>query len=54
MEMYYINKFNSTNPIYGYNITSGGGGTIGYKLSEEHRKKLSDIMKSKHIHLSKE
>ena len=54
MEMYYINKFNSTNPIYGYNITSGGGGTIGYKLSEEHKKKISDAMKSKHIHLSKE
>lgn len=54
MEMYYINKFNSTDPTCGYNITSGGGGTIGYKLSEEHKKRLSDVMKSKHIHLSKE
>ena len=52
MEMYYINKFNSANPNYGYNITLGGGGTFGYKLTEEHKKKLSEIMKSKHLHLS--
>lgn len=54
MEMYYINKFNSANPNYGYNITLGGGGTFGYKLTEEHKKKLSEIMKSKHLHLSQE
>lgn len=54
LEIYYISKFDSTNVDKGYNISEGGGGTLGYKLTEEHKKKISDVMKSKHIQLSKE
>lgn len=34
MEMYYINKYDTTNPEKGYNITCGGDGIVGYKHSE--------------------
>lgn len=33
-EVYYINKYNTKRPN-GYNLTDGGGGTIGYKMPEE-------------------
>jgi len=52
MEIYYIQKYKSTDPKFGYNIAAGGGGTIGVPCSEEHRKKISQIMKSKHIKLN--
>ena len=39
-EMYWINKFNSTDKKIGYNITLGGGGTSGFHLSEESKKKI--------------
>lgn len=40
-EKYYIKKYNSNNPAYGYNLTVGGLGANGFKLSEEKRRKLS-------------
>ena len=52
MEIYYIQKYKSTNPKFGYNIAAGGGGTIGVPCSEEHKKKISQIMKSKHLKLN--
>lgn len=42
-EMYYINKFNTINSQYGYNITSGGEGAIGYHHTEEIKKYISTI-----------
>lgn len=51
-EKYFIFKYKSTNPKFGYNITAGGGGTLGLKCSESHRRKMSIIMKSKHLHLN--
>lgn len=40
MEITFIRLFKSNNPIYGYNMTSGGDGVSGLKLSEEHKDKI--------------
>jgi len=40
-EMYWINFFNSTNRVIGYNITKGGGGVLGYIPTPETILKLS-------------
>ncbi len=46
-EKFYINYFNSKVPN-GYNITDGGnGGMLGYKASEETRRKQSESSKGK-------
>jgi group I intron endonuclease len=34
------------NPEKGYNLTEGGGGMLGFKLSKETRQKMSDHVKS--------
>ena len=39
-EMYWINYFNSNNPKFGYNLTKGGEGSSGLKLSPQHKAKL--------------
>lgn len=52
METYYIKVYQSTNPQFGYNIAAGGGGTIGVHLSEEHKRKISQALKSKHLKLN--
>lgn len=44
-EIYFIKKYNTTNHKYGYNITAGGDGVVGYKFSEEARKKMSEAHK---------
>lgn len=36
-----IKAWNTTNPQKGYNITHGGGGSLGVKMSEETRAKMS-------------
>ena len=41
MEKYLIALYNTQDPEFGYNMTSGGDGTPGYHPSEETRKKLS-------------
>lgn len=41
LEQLYIDTFNTKVPN-GYNLTDGGEGTLGFKPSEETRKKLSD------------
>ena len=42
-EKYYIQFYNSTNPIYGYNLTFGGNNSI--KFSKTTCKKISERMK---------
>lgn len=41
-EKYYIEKYKSNNPKYGYNLNSGGVGNKGFKHSEESRRKMSE------------
>lgn len=53
-EIFYIAQYDSTNPDKGYNITSGGGGTIGVKQSEESKIKRSIAMKGRKSKLTKE
>jgi hypothetical protein len=40
MEVYYIALFNSFKE--GYNSTLGGGTTLGFKMSEETKSKMSE------------
>lgn len=40
-ETYYISYFKSNLKEFGYNLTEGGGGTFGYVLSEETKRKMS-------------
>lgn len=40
-EISLIGLFESTNPDKGYNITAGGGGSLGVKMSNETRAKMS-------------
>lgn len=47
LEMFYIKKFNSNSREYGYNLTIGGKTTLGYKFSEEAKKKLSELRKGR-------
>ena len=42
-ETYYIDRFQSNDPEYGYNLTAGGDGIRDYVFSEEIKKKLSDL-----------
>ena len=45
-EIYWINYYNSVNPN-GYNISIGGGGCLGCKISDKTKEKLSDVNKGK-------
>ena len=47
MERYYIKKYKSNDPDYGYNLTSGGVGAPNRKCTEETRKKRSDAIKGR-------
>lgn len=42
-EQYYINLYDTNNPKFGYNHTSGG--EVGFSFSDEVKKKLSDKTK---------
>ena len=46
-EIYYINKYQSTNKEFGYNLESGGN--LNKVISEESRKKMSDSHKGKKV-----
>ena len=48
LEVYYIEKYNSYG-VNGYNLTAGGGGSFKRFVSNETRKKLSDINSGKNI-----
>jgi group I intron endonuclease len=39
-EIFYIEKYNSTNRNIGYNLTKGGEGNLGLKMSEETKEKI--------------
>lgn len=41
-EQFYIEKYQSNNPNYGYNMTIGGLGSNGFRLSVEKKKVLSN------------
>lgn len=45
MEQYFIRKFQSNNPIFGYNLTAGGEGILN--VSKESREKISNALKGK-------
>ena len=47
LEIYFIKMFNTFNSGYGYNMTIGGDGCIGYKHTEETKKYISEIQKGK-------
>lgn len=47
MEIALIAEYKSNSRQRGYNLTAGGGGMLGFKLSEETKKRLSDINKGK-------
>lgn len=40
-EIFYINKYESNNPIFGYNFTRGGEGNNGWVPSEETKERMS-------------
>jgi GIY-YIG catalytic domain-containing protein len=44
-EKFLIKEFDLRNPIKGYNITEGGDGALGYKFSEESKKRMSEANK---------
>ena len=46
-EAYWIDKLNSRDKLIGYNITAGGEGTVGYRHTEEAKKKMSIAKKGK-------
>jgi len=52
MEFHYIKQYNSLLPK-GYNMTSGGGGMLGYQITEEHRKNLSESHKG-YVHTAEQ
>ena len=40
-EMFYIYAYRTNEPEFGYNLTDGGGGSVGYKHTEEAKKNMS-------------
>ena len=49
MEKSLIEKYKSNDRKYGYNITSGGDGTVGWHPSDETKKKISDSKRGKYV-----
>lgn len=52
-EVELIAKYNTQDKNYGYNLTAGGDGIVGFKFSEESRAKMSESAKNKVIDYSK-
>lgn len=53
-EIFYIKKYNTTNHEFGYNLTNGGDGVVGYKHSNKTKQKLSESHSGeKHWHYGK-
>lgn len=44
-EIEFIIKFQSNNSSYGYNLTDGGDGIVGFKHTEETKKQMSESRK---------
>jgi hypothetical protein len=51
-EIVLINKLNTTNPTYGYNISKGGDGTLGIKRPKLSIRNLKDSIKIEQYDLS--
>ena len=49
LERYYIQKYDTKNKNKGYNLTDGGEGVSGYKLTPEHRAIVSKTHKGKSL-----
>jgi len=47
-EIEYIEKYKSNNKEFGYNLTAGGDGSVGYKFSNEQKENLSKSHKNPH------
>lgn len=54
LEQKYISVYKSNDPNFGYNLTLGGGGTLGLKQSKESNLKRSRTHKAKGKTLTKE
>ena len=54
LEQKYISTYKSNDPNFGYNLTLGGGGTLGLKQSKESNLKRSETLKAKCKTLTKE
>lgn len=53
-ETFYIQKYKTDNHSFGYNLTKGGDGIVGYKHSDETKQKLSESHTGeKHWHFGK-
>jgi group I intron endonuclease len=52
-EQYYIDSTNSINKEIGYNLLSTANSTLGFRFSEESRKKMSDAKKGLKLRLGK-
>lgn len=46
-EIFFIKILQTQNPLYGYNINSGGSGNPGFKHTEEAKKKISEYQRNK-------
>lgn len=47
IEKYLIKYYNTKNPEYGYNMTDGGEGLLGYRHTQETKQKISEKNKGK-------
>ena len=47
LEIYFVELFHTSNRNYGYNMTNGGDGCIGYKHTEKTKRYISEIQKGK-------
>jgi len=53
LEILLISIYKSNKKRYGYNITSGGNGTVGYKHSEKSKEQMSLSKKGKSVNVGK-
>lgn len=49
LEIYYISEYCTNNNQYGYNLTMGGEGVVGYKFTKEQREKISKVQLGKSL-----
>jgi len=47
LEKYLIAFYETTNPLKGYNLTKGGDGCVGFKMSEQSKQKISKANKGR-------
>lgn len=49
MEVYYINKYKTTDRIYGYNSTNGGDGVEGFRHSEDAKRRIREFIRNRKV-----